>query len=396
MKKLLFATILLVFAVLSCEEDYVHDPISSDGDAPAAVTNVQHVPVNGGFDITYDLPEDEDILYVKAVFQRINGETSEVRSSYYSNKIEIRGFGNTDAKEISLYSVDRSGNESSPVSFTATPLIPPVMIIEESVEINPDFGGVKFSWVNELQTPVSIQLFAENDQGNLEIMHTVYTSQSEDKYSLRGYEPEATSFAAVIRDRFDNYSDTIYPETSDKMIIPLFEEKLDKTKFRKIILANDDNWDAWEGSFENAYDDDFESIVHTQGDHPRPSIMSIDLGQNVILSRFRLYQRSPANSHWAFTHGNPKRYVVYGAKELPGSDGNLDDWIMLRECISVKPSGLPIGQNTDEDIAHFLNGDEFTFDEQIEIRYFRMAVWETWDGAGFIDFSELSFWGTTE
>jgi hypothetical protein len=44
-------------------------------------------------------------------------------------------------------------------------------------------------------------------------------------------------------------------------------------------------------------------------------------------------------------------------------------------------------------MEHFYNGDEYTFEEQVEIRYFRIFIHETWDGAGYTDFSEITFWG---
>ena len=111
------------------------------------------------------------------------------------------------------------------------------------------------------------------------------------------------------------------------------------------------------------------------------------------MSRFTFFQRLSHGSAHAYTHGNPKSYTVYGSKELPGMDGNLDDWILLKECESIKPSGLPIGQNTDEDIDHLFAGDEYSFDTATEIRYFRIAIHETWDGAGYINASEMTFWG---
>ncbi|SHJ33177.1 protein of unknown function [Arenibacter nanhaiticus] len=393
MKKIFSLLFVCLLLVVACEEDYEHTPITIDGEAPAGVENVQFTPVYGGFRITYDLPKDSDLLYVKAVYNNSKGEQVETRSSGYTNKIEILGFGDTEEKTITLIAVDRSENASKPVSFTGNPLTPPVKIIEQNLAITQDFGGAKFHWVNEEKTPISISLFAENDKKELEEVRTIYTSQSETSFSLRGYESVEQKFAAVIRDRYDNFSDTIYPATPNKMIIPLFEERLDKKQFKKLILANDTNWDAWEGDYTNFYDDDMKSIVHTQGDRPNPQIFSIDLGVVVKLSRFTLYQRLSHGSLHAYTHGNPKKYTVYGAKELPADPENLENWILLRECESIKPSGLPIGQNTDEDIDHLNAGDEYTFDEAPEIRYFRLAVHETWDGAGYINASEITFWG---
>ncbi len=395
MKQLIKLYIVCVLLItIGCDE-YTHDPILIKSNKPSKVKNIELTPINGGFNITYTPPKDDDLLYVKAVYTNSKGELSEAKSSIFGNEIKILGFGDTEEKTISLYAVNRSENISEPTTVKGSPLTPPVFVIADGLKITEDWGGARFAWENPTKTPVSIRLLTPDLQGKLDTIDNssiIYTEALMGKSFTRGY-TEPTLFAAVIRDRFDNFSDTIYPRTTDSLIIPKPEQRLDKTKFRKVILGNDDNWDAWEGDYWHLIDDDLESIVHTQGTHPRPSILTIDLGVNVEISRFTVYQRQ--NRGFAFSHGNPKVYTVYGSKVIPGQDGNLDDWIKLKECTSVKPSGLPLGQNTDEDFTHFENGDTFSFeaDEVVEIRYFRFSVEKTWDGAGFVDFAEMTFWG---
>src|SRR3546814_5836743 len=73
------------------------------------------------------------------------------------------------------------------------------------------------------------------------------------------------------------------------MLTPLFEERLDKKKFNKVILSDDTSWDAWEGYYEGWYDEslhNIDGIAHTQGDDPFPQIWTVDLGVTVKLSRF--------------------------------------------------------------------------------------------------------------
>jgi hypothetical protein len=388
--KLILVPVLLLF--LACEE-YTHSPITEADVKPSKVENVVITPIPGGFDITYDLPSNNDLLYVKAVYKLTNGEDADVKSSIFKNKIQILGFGDTNEKSISLYSVNRAELSSDPVVLNASPLTPPVFIIQNTLKITEDFAGAKFVWTNDSNTPISIELLAENEQGELAVVNTQYTEQTTGKVSIRGYEPKPTLFAAIIRDRYDNFSDTIYAETPDKLLTPLKETRLDKSLFVNQNLDNDTYWSAWGSNFYNLFDDDNDSFAHTQGDSPRPDIMTIDLGVNVQLSRFTVYQRGSNTPHFAYTHGNPKSYTVYGSKELPSQDGSIDNWILLRDCMSIKPSGLPLGQNTNEDMEHFYNGDEYTFEEQVEIRYFRIYIHETWDGAGYTDFSEITFWG---
>lgn len=394
MKKIYFILAVLNLALLIGCEESILKPISEDGVAPGKVQVVQVTPLNGGFEVEYTLPNDKDLLYVKAEYDLAGGVVGEVKVSYFDNKLTVMGFGDTNARTVKLYAVDRSENQSEPVEFTAAPLAPPVRLIQDSLQIISDFGGAKYTWVNRTAAPIAIEIFTEDTLTHkLVKVNTVYTSQVESKFSLRNMKSVPTKFAAVIRDRWDNVSDTIFPEGG--VLTPLFEQKLDKTKMRKIVLPSDTKWDAWGFRYENLYDDDFNSTGHTQGDHPWPQIFTIDLGVKVTMSRFRVYMRGPNNRDWFFAHGNPKKYDVYGAAVMPANPDDLSQWQKLRPvCIATKPSGL--AQNTDEDIQHGLNGDEFDFDQSeypSEIRYFRLVVWETWDGAGYVDFNEISWWG---
>ncbi|MEA1896473.1 MAG: DUF5000 domain-containing lipoprotein [Bacteroidota bacterium] len=392
-KTLIWIALVISFVMQTACEDKPLGPIKQDNVPPGPVVIKSVTPVPGGFEVSYDLPGDDDLLYVKAEYFIREGQKSEAKSSLYLNHLIVTGFGDTLSKTVKLYAVDRSANVSPSVEFTDSPLEAPGSAIQKTLKLEPDFGGVKFTWINSSEAPVSIMLYAEDSTGIFEHVHTVYTSVDTGRYSLRGYDPVPRRFSALVRDRWDNLSDHKYPDTPDSTLTPFYEARLDKTKFRKVLLPNDTDWDAWEGKFEFGYDDDFQSFVHSQGDHAMPQIMTIDLGVKVRLSRFVVNQRGLEQSFWAYTHGNPLTYDIYGSMGLGDGTGNLDDWIKLMECTSVKPSGLPIGQNSDEDMIHFFAGDEYSFQTPVEIRYFRFAVMSTWDGAGFINFSELTFWG---
>ena len=72
--KLIFIPILLLY--FGCDE-HMHEPITiSDGNKPSKVENIIITPIPGGFDITYDVPNNNDLLYVKAVYKLTNGDTN--------------------------------------------------------------------------------------------------------------------------------------------------------------------------------------------------------------------------------------------------------------------------------------------------------------------------------
>ena len=395
MRKIYLILVLLNLTLLiGCKENILK-PILDDQVAPGKVEIVKVTPLNGGFEVEYKLPDDNDLLYVKAEFDLVGGVKGDVKVSYFENKLTVLGFGDTSERTVKLYAVDRAENLSEPVEFQAIPLTPPVRLVQDSLKISTDFGGAKFTWINRTAAPIAIEVFSEDSVTHrLVKVNTVYSSQIVSKFSIRNLKSVPTKFAAVIRDRWDNVSDTIIP--AGGVLTPLFEQKLDKSKMRKVVLPSDTKWDAWGFKYENLIDDDFKTTGHTQGDHPWPQILTIDLGVKATLSRFRVYQRGPGgDTGWFYTHGNPKKYDLYGSAILPADPDDLSQWQKLRPIsVSTKPSGL--AQNTDEDIQHGLDGDEYDFDQvdnPSQIRYFRFVVWETWDGAGYININELSWWG---
>lgn len=72
----------------------------------------------------------------------------------------------------------------------------------------------------------------------------------------------------------------------------------------------------------------------------------------------------------------------------------MDGWILLSECECKKPSGLPPGQNTQEDIDYATNGEEFEFDPNLPaVRYIRFKGLESFDNSTRIHIEEVTFFG---
>src|SRR3546814_20831366 len=135
-----------------------HNPVFTDSGNPEPIQNMEYRAINGGFEVSYDLPADKDILYVKAEYIDANGALTETRSSAYDSQVTIEGFGDTEEKTVTLYVVDRSANVSEPVSFNADPLEPPYPIITKPMEITKHSNNSRFSWTHELNSSISILL----------------------------------------------------------------------------------------------------------------------------------------------------------------------------------------------------------------------------------------------
>jgi hypothetical protein len=376
---IVFSAFMLLF---SCEE-IGREPITKDSEPPRPVSGVQVENLPGGALITYTLPDDTDLLYVKAEYVLSDGRTVETKSSVYTNSVKAEGFGDTQEREVKLYAVDRSENMSTPVSVKIQPLEPPVHTVRQTVEVKPAFGGVQYSWVNNINAPLAFVILAQDENGGLYVVETVYSSVTNGTFTVRGFEPEEKIFGVVVRDRWDNLSDTIKITAT-----PMFEMRLDKTKFEQYDLSGDADMNAWEGRFHFAYDDNPSTFNHTWAGTGWPQFFTIDLGVTAQLSRVNILQRQT----FFYAHGNPRLLEIWGMADTPPADGSWGAWTKLRDCVAIRPSQQ--GGTAEEDQAHFAAGDEYAFTlEDPPVRYVRILVNETWGLTGFIHFAEITFWG---
>ena len=129
--KLLFALCLLLVSISACKQD-IMGPIPNDGTTPKPVSNATVINLPGGAQITYTLPDDANLLYVKAEYQ-FQGALVNVISSYYKKTILIQGFADTLTHEVKLYAVSRGENASTSISVQIKPLPAPVQKVFASL-----------------------------------------------------------------------------------------------------------------------------------------------------------------------------------------------------------------------------------------------------------------------
>ena len=102
--------------LVGCEESNIGDTTP-----PGELTVVSITPTNGGGIITYELPQDDDILFVRADYTNAQGEDVFRVSSKSNNHIEISGMVEAEPVEISLRVVDENDNESNSVIVSLPP-----------------------------------------------------------------------------------------------------------------------------------------------------------------------------------------------------------------------------------------------------------------------------------
>ncbi|WP_080905467.1 DUF5000 domain-containing lipoprotein [Parabacteroides sp. Marseille-P3160] len=388
------AGIIMVILITSCDEDRVgQNPI--DSIPPSSITHVQTEALPGGGKIYYDLPKETDISYVICEYM-FKGEKKIVRSSIYNNYLIVEGLGEIAPCEFTLYLVDHSENRSEPYVGSFTPLEPPYQSIFKTITMEPSFGGVIIRWQNETNALIGAFLYAMGDSGQWEERDLVFSSVEEEKRAIRGYDTKERLFGVSLLDRFGNTTDTLILPA-----IPLYEKELDKKKFKDGHLLGDNTTSHNGRPIQNIWDGSLTVLWHTVPDagFTPPQTFTIDLGVEAQLSRFMLWSRGES---YYYNQHNLRYFEVWGAKELSHDINDTywsgtewqNEWVKLGDFEVIKPSGLPLGQVTDEDKAAQDAGFEFTFEQGVgEIRYVRFVVKETWARTAAMHINEVSFFG---
>jgi hypothetical protein len=175
-------------------------------------------------------------------------------------------------------------------------------------------------------------------------------------------------------------------------LTPLFETLFDRLKFRDASLPNDgphygSPWvlsRLWDGIWGG--DTGYSSMA---GTGIWPQSITIDMGVLGRISRIRVYQRS----NYTFGGGNLKTFEVWGSETLDPS-GEWDSWTKLMDCESVKPSGLPTGEYTNEDSDVARNGEDFINSPlNPKVRYIRIRVLSAWMPGDNFQCGEIQVYG---
>lgn len=384
----IFLTICLLSMVfIGCKRDELV-PVETDDVKPGQVSDVMSESLPGTVKLTYKLPSDPDLLYVMAEYTDKYGKVTQTKASYFVNTLTVQGFADANVYKMNVYAVDRSENKSDPIVIDVKALTPPIFDVKASLDLQADFGGVNVSFTNQNESDIAIVVSYKDSQGFFVPNETVYTKSKQGTFTSRGLPVQPTVFAVYIRDRWNNRTDTVF-----KTLTPIFEKELDKTKFREVTFPTDiggyGNGLVLSNIWDNKINAD-NSMWHSKGDAGMPMHISFDLGVTAKISRFVLWERP---GPYLFNHGNPKRYEVWGSTNPP-SDGSYTNWVLLKSCVSVKPSGQSPGINSTADVAAGARGEEFNVPLTApSVRYIRVKILENWIGGLQAHIAEMSFYG---
>ena len=391
MKKLLFLTIL-IFAVSSCSKQ-------DDGDTtPPSVLTVDSVtPTNGGGIISYTLPNDDDILYVRAEYTNSNGVDVSRASSSYNNSIEIDGLNQTTALTITLYVVDENYNQSAPIYVELVPLESFIYLVQESIEVNTDLGGFRINWEN-IQSK-TVYVFVHINNGSEEEIRILSSNNSSESIAVRGLPSEEITISTRVED-FDENSTTLEEKGT---LTPLFEQVIDKSTWT-LVASQSVNGNAWEGASVNFWDDVIDTTNNNSdnsyfmiwrdlngGSLNWPLDLVIDLNKNVKVTRFTVWQRAywyngPSDIPYYFQEENMKSFTIYAS-----NDAQVWEELGQFDIGDPRDSDGNIPQSALDSAA---NGHEFELDEVSEsFRYLKFSVTSNYGSEAYVNGSEITMYG---
>lgn len=390
MKRLI--PLLFVLALcLSCKEDFIGQyPV--DSVPPSKVLNAVVENYPGRVVITYDLPNDTDLLYVKAVYTDAHGQKNEVRASNFKNKLEIKGFAKSQPQSVQLISVDRSQNESDPLRVDIEPLDSPIYAIRESLEVSPSWGGFIINWDNPEKEQIFLYVMKPGEDGDT-LFQTIISSDPNGFAAVRGLPAEEQEFKVLIRDIYENYTDTL-----TTVLTPMYEIFITPENFVLTALATNMNWHKSRNNvgalFDGVKTSDKPIYMETKVkvNDVYYSYFTVDLGAMYKLSRVKFWGRVK----YCYALHCPKHFQMWGtaSAEAAADPNNWDGWEMLLEGWSYKPSGYETTDVTAEDQEYANNGEEVEIPEAASpLRYFRFVCLETWTQSNSLNLNEMEFYG---
>ena len=367
-----------------------------DTKAPESVTNISVTPTNGGGVINYSLPTDDDILYVKAVYTNSQGEEVFRVSSKHTSAIEVNGLNQTTPLKVKIYVVDESENSSEAAEIEFTPLKSFIFLVQESIQITPDLGGVKIAWDNIASKTVFVYVHILD--GANEIIRILSSNNAQENIFIRGLASTEMTFSTKVEDFDGNITDL---EDKGKYT-PFFEEKIDKSTW-SLMSGQSINGNAYEGRTVNFWDDIVDT-VETDADNSYfiatrdnnggslnfPLDIVIDFNKNVKIQRFIVWQRA----YWYNGGGVTYHYQEENLKSfnLYASTDN-QTWNLLGEFDIGDPRD-GAGNISAAAFQEAIDGHEFSLDNTSDaFRYLKFQITSSYGSTQLLVGSEITLFG---
>ena len=396
-KIVLFTVAACFLIALGCKKVEINKPNITNTTAPGPVSNIKVLNLDGKAQITYTLPADKDLLYVKAVYETSPGKMKEVKATYYTNNLIVDGFGDSLAHSIKIYSVNSSEVSSAAVEVTVNPLTPAYITAFRSLQLTITFGGFNLTCNNPTSENLAIIPLVDT-AGNRQFVQTaglenIYSNSLLIQSGIRGQPAISRMYGFVVRDRWLNYSDTLFLQ-----LTPKFEQLLPKSEWSTYRL-NSDVISVWPGVTDiyKIYDNNFNAgwpdILFSYENATTPQTATLDLGKAHTFSRLKLNPFLELGNVY-YARGNIRDFEIWGSN-APNLNGDTDgSWTLLTTCHVIKPSGSPIGTETAADYNYGHSGWDYDFPAGLAAyRFVRIRNLRNWSGSYFMSIAEFTLWG---
>jgi len=393
----LIYTLLLTIVTwsYSCKKE------DTDITAPGELTNISIIPLNGGAQIDYTLPEDSDILYVKASYTNSLGEDVFKSASRYTNSIQIDGFNDTLQHHVKLTVIDKAGNQSQGIEKAFNPLISYIYLVNQSIVLTPTLGGVSIKWENISAKPVFVYVYYTYN--SKEESRILSSDRVNEQLTIRGLDSVSYDFSVKIEDFKGNQTKKEFK----KSLKPLFEEKIDKASWT-LESSLSVNGNAWEGLTVNFWDDVIDTkesasdnsyfIINRDnngGSLNYPMDIVINMNKKIVLNRFKVWQR--AYEYIDGNNGVSQDYYYYKSENMRSfnlyASNDKSNWLLIGSFDIGDPKDEN-GNVTSDKITEAINGHEFELPQATEaFQYLKFSITSNYGSETNIYGSEITLYG---
>ena len=233
------------------------------------------------------------------------------------------------------------------------------------------------------QGDIGARIKYQNNKGNAV---TVYLSADSARILLPDYQPDSPFTVESMFKPEPDFIDTFFTPV-DSMAFPPLDTRILASNLHILPLPTDTKEGGYGWLMEYLWDGNLGTPGMATEDGV-PQWFTVDLSSSVALSRLKIWQASDR----LYDQQNVKKFEVWGSN-APNMDGSWASWNLIMTCDSYKPSGMPVGQNSQEDIDFAGNGERFAFPAGTpKYRYLRFKLLENWGNGSFMTIDEIGFW----
>ncbi len=131
---------------------------------PSQVLNATVKNLPGAAIIYYDLPDDQNLKYVRASY-KVDNMIRTVNASFYTDSLVVEGFPTKGEYDVELYSVSYGEAVSTPLVVKVSPDTPPYQKVRGTLISAETFGGIKVNFDNPEKAKLGLGVIKKQAEG---------------------------------------------------------------------------------------------------------------------------------------------------------------------------------------------------------------------------------------